>query len=198
MSTLAPQPLINTILNQFANPNKGAYGQIATCDPSGMPHTRTVHIQIYENWVAINTHTQSSKWLHLMQNPQLSGCHWDIDQQLQIRFSGNCQLVCIKKVDQQHIRQHLWQRMRRHVRQAYVLDAANRPIVCQPEPAVDVSTPSDTHGVILCQPTVWDIFHNDPQHYCNGRRECYRYDAKQGLWLQTRQNLLHQQSIQSY
>lgn len=187
-----PEEIYNLVQATFADENNKAYGQLSTVSEKGQPSVRTVHIHSIENptqGLLINCNIQSEKWSHLKKNPQVAGCFWNPNNQIQLRFEGVADLITEKDADFKDLVQTMWMKMRDEVRMTYLLDEKGLPLDTA-KPKIDPSQHSKNHGVLLITPTLWDIFENNPESYRLGKRWIYKLKNQEWKWREV--NSLHE------
>jgi pyridoxine/pyridoxamine 5'-phosphate oxidase len=186
-----PAEISDFILETFGNDVRKAYGQISTVNEENQPSVRTVHIHCIEHptqGLLISCNTKSEKWSHLKKNPQIAGCFWNPETQIQIRFEGIADLITEKNTDFADLVQSMWMKMREEVRITYLLDQDGISLHTK-SPKVDPTKHSHNHGLILITPTLWDVFHNNPQSYRLGKRSIYT--LKKNSWVKKDAISLH-------
>lgn len=187
-----PNEISSLVTATFADKTNKAYGQLSTVNEKGQPSVRTVHIHSIENptqGLVINCNTKSEKWTHLKKNPQIAGCFWNPNNQIQIRFEGIADLITEKDTDFKDLVQSMWMKMRDEVRTTYLLDEKGIALDTT-KPKIDPDQHSKNHGVLLITPTLWDIFENNPKSYRLGKRWIYQLKNKQWKWREV--NSLHE------
>lgn len=190
-----PAEISNFILETFGNDARKAYGQISTVNEKGQPSVRTVHIHCIEHptqGLLISCNTKSEKWSHLKKNSKVAGCFWNPENQTQIRFEGIADLITEKTSDFSDLVQSMWMKMREEVRITYLLDQRGVPLTTK-TPKVDSTIHSTNHGLILITPTLWDVFHNNPESYRLGKRSIYK--SKKDGWSKVEVSSLHEKSL---
>lgn len=186
-----PKEIHEVISNTFGDLNNKAYGQISTVDSSGQPSVRTVHIHCITDpeVMVISCNTKSEKWQDLQNNPRLAGCLWVDQKSIQIRFEGQTQLITEEDSHYAELVQKMWMKMREEVRITYLLDEMGMPLDIA-SPNMNPSQHSQNHGLILVQPTLWDIFEISPQEYRFSKRTIYQ--LKNDHWTPRSVNSLHE------
>ncbi|MEZ4845420.1 MAG: pyridoxamine 5'-phosphate oxidase family protein [Bdellovibrionota bacterium] len=186
-----PQEIQTLITSTFGDLNNKAYGQISTVDSNGQPSTRTVHIHcITEPEVlVISCNTKSEKWRDIENNPLVSGCFWTDDRPIQFRFEGKAQLITEKNSRYAELVETMWLRMREEVRITYLLDEMGMPLDI-PNPNMNPAQHSKNHGLLLIQPTLWDIFEVSLKEYRLSKRTLYL--LKKDQWTSRSVNSLHE------
>ena len=186
-----PQQIHELIASTFGDMDNKAYGQISTVDSHGQPSTRTVHIHcISEPQVlVISCNTRSEKWEHIENNPLVAGCYWTDSRPIQFRFEGKAQRITEKDSRYAELVQTMWMKMREEVRITYLLDEMGMPLDI-PSPNMNPTQHSKNHGLILIQPTLWDIFELSLKEYRLSKRTLYQ--LKKDTWSARSVNSLHE------
>ncbi|MBI3019507.1 MAG: pyridoxamine 5'-phosphate oxidase family protein [Deltaproteobacteria bacterium] len=181
-SLFAPEICRTLIIQAFDTESRPAYGQVATVDEKKHPHVRTVHLHYSPEKEAIifNTHLKSSKWKHLQKNPILSGCYYDQYREIQFRWSSKVELLDDHKKENIPLLEKMWLRMREEVRRAYWLDAKKIPLDQKLPQDINLQKRPSTHGIIVCHPTLWNIYETNPQDYCKSTSTIHA--LKKGQW----------------
>jgi len=181
-SLFAPEICRTLIIQAFDMESRPAYGQVATIDEKGSPQVRTVHVHYSQEKEALvfSTHTKSSKWTHLQKNPVLSGCYYDQYRDIQFRWSSKVELLDDREKENLPLLEKMWLRMREEVRRAYGLDAQKIPLDQKLPQDIDLQKRPSTHGVIVCHPTLWNIYETHSQDYCKGTATLH--ELKKGAW----------------
>jgi pyridoxine/pyridoxamine 5'-phosphate oxidase len=190
--TAWPDEISDLILRTFGDDSRKAYGQISTVAPDGQPSVRTVHIHSIQkplDALVASCNTKSEKWTNLKKNPQIAGCFWDAENQVQVRFSGIADLISEGSHDFSDLLQQMWMKMREEVRITYLLDEKGLALDTK-NPKVDATQHSKNHGLLLISPTRWDVFHNNPKSYRLGKRKIFDLTKKE--WKIKEVNSLHE------
>ena len=188
--TIFPPTAEKQILEAFTDTDHPAYGQISTSDSDGLPHARTVHFHYLQNQKAIgfNAHIKSPKWEQIRTQTFVSGCYFDLHRLIQFRFEGNAEL---READEKNgnLLDTMWMKIRPDVQAAYWADYQNLKSSGDLEKNFDLSRRCPSLGVVLCKPTLWDIYVIDPNDYGKGSRAMYR--ELKDTWKREAVSLLH-------
>lgn len=179
---------------------RAAYGQFSTVDKDGHPSTRTVHLHLSldQNQIRVVTNTQSEKYLHVQQNPKVSGCYWSKEDRIQIRFQADASLITSAHTDQLALLDEMWAGTREEVRTAYLLDDNSIPLYRE-HVDVDVEKRSAHFGMIACSVTRWDVFFESKDAYRFGKRHIFDLaDASQPTWTKKERSSLHEKKVILY
>jgi pyridoxine/pyridoxamine 5'-phosphate oxidase len=159
-----PETLVTLIRKSLEDLSRPAYGQVATVDLTGQPKVRTVHLRYIKerNTLGFSGNVKSPKWAHLRAKPALSGCFYDAHRHVQLRWEGGVELIDAKsrRAADHELLDRMWLLMRPDVRLAYWRDWLK-----DASASADVQKRCPSLGVIVCRPTVWDIFQIDPRDY---------------------------------
>ncbi|HLG20543.1 MAG TPA: pyridoxamine 5'-phosphate oxidase family protein [Bdellovibrionota bacterium] len=181
-TSFAPEPIRKQVVEAFSDAEAPAYAQFGTTDAEGNSQIRTVHFHYLSELdvLAFNAHVRSPKWAHLKANPKASGCYFDTKRLIQFRFEAE---ACCFADGGGHdpLLDSMWAKIRPDVRAAYWED--------QSSSSFDVDRRCSTLGVIVLQPTLWDICTIAMEDYRKGRRVLYR--NRKGVWSEERVSLLH-------
>jgi pyridoxine/pyridoxamine 5'-phosphate oxidase len=186
-----PNEIHDLILKTFGNSHSKAYGQISTVDSDDQPTVRTVHIHcIPEPQVmVISCNIKSKKWKHLENNPRIAGCYWIDENPIQFRFEGQAQLITEEDSRYTELVQEMWMKMREEVRITYLLDEMGMPLDI-PSPNMNPAQHSQNHGLIMIQPTLWDVFELSQKEYRLSKRTLYQ--LKKDIWTARSVSSLHE------
>lgn len=186
-----PKEIHDLVTKTFGDMSNKAYGQISTSDSSGQPSVRTVHIHCITDpeVLVISCNTQSEKWKDLDNNPKIAGCFWTDKNPIQFRFEGKAELITEKDSHYRELIQTMWMKMREEVRITYLLDEMGMPLDVA-NPHMDPVQHSQNHGLILIQPTLWDIFNLSEKEYRFSTRTLYQ--LKKDQWTSRSVNSLHE------
>ena len=188
--SFAPQKLKAELLKAFGDPERPAYGQLASMDSEGAPTVRTVHFHGLPDReiLAFSAHTNSPKWRHLAARRRLSGCYFDSIEQVQYRFSGEADLISATSAIDPDLISVMWNKIRPDKRTAYWLDAQGKSFTGDLPPGLSIDRPSPNIGVVVCRPRIWDIYRIHPEEYRKGNRTVFSWTGE--TWLETSRSIL--------
>lgn len=165
-----PEPLYNRLIEHLTQ--RTFYGQVATLSAQGHPRVRTVHCRFAEaaRTIGFATNQKSPKWEELTAHPHLAGCFYDLGTHLQWRWEGAVKLVAS---GDETLLEAFWKKIRPSIKDTYWQEFAG-------DKKYDREKRCPDFGVVLCEPTRWELLDMNDSDYLKTTRDEYIYDG--GKW----------------
>ncbi|MBE9222724.1 pyridoxamine 5'-phosphate oxidase family protein [Cyanobacterium stanieri LEGE 03274] len=159
MTNIAPwrSPLAKALHLNRAKPHS-RYFQIATINPEGFPHNRTVVFRGFyadTNNLQIITDIRSEKYQHLQKQPQSEICWYFTKTREQFRIQGLIDIITYQENNKNmsHARQQAWEKLSDNAKIQFTWPTPGEKVIKEYHTATDsLEQPLDTFCLLILKP----------------------------------------------
>lgn len=170
------QDIKKLLQSWFFFPENKIFCQVSTVK-NNHPHIRTMDLYDFTNdgTLIFLTNTNSNKWHHLGQLPNIAVCLLNLEYG-QIIVEGSALLQT--RANNQLLATHYWENYLDEYWRNFYLSCATEPLPLSSQKEIPLS-----FGIIEIHPHSWEVLEIDPEDFLKGSRK--KFQLQENAWVKT-------------